>query len=397
MFERIHLAVLPPLLLLGATSASAQTTVYGNVSGTWTLAGSPYRIAADTTVPAGQVLTIEPGVVVELFAGTSINVDGQLIALGTQREPIVFDELVDGQPWNRIYIRATNPNPPTSQFVHCNLGNATTGIQAYVYGQLSNHVTTMALEISDCRFQSMATAIYCQAFGDGTPSQRLHARIDPVIERCRFQDVNDAIALWVKEDCSVLCANGFSYPVILDNLFDGVGSALRIVQVNGVDGTPVFCNNTVLNSTTGVTVPSRFPSTIRNNIFYGVETALVPSGTHDVAYNAFYGNTTDCTNCPVSFGVPVIANANGDPCDLFSNLFLDPRLADPVVGDARLRLDSPCIDAGDDLAVPPDVTTDLAGHPRFVGPAVDIGAYELRPRIHDVRGHAVDSAAHILR
>jgi hypothetical protein len=59
-------------------------------------------------------------------------------------------------------------------------------------------------------------------------------------------------------------------------------------------------------------------------------------------------------------------------------------------GDLSVAPGSPCIDAGDNTAVPPAITTDLAGRPRFrddpstpdtgVGPApvVDIGAYELQ-------------------
>ena len=40
----------------------AATDVSGNQSGTWTLANSPYNIIGDVTVPAGDSLSIEPGV-----------------------------------------------------------------------------------------------------------------------------------------------------------------------------------------------------------------------------------------------------------------------------------------------------------------------------------------------
>jgi hypothetical protein len=45
-------------------------------------------------------------------------------------------------------------------------------------------------------------------------------------------------------------------------------------------------------------------------------------------------------------------------------------------GDLRLMAGSPCINAGDDSAVPDDVATDLDGNPRVMGLAVDMGAYE---------------------
>ena len=43
----------------------------------------------------------------------------------------------------------------------------------------------------------------------------------------------------------------------------------------------------------------------------------------------------------------------------------DPMFVDPDNGDVRLQPGSPCIDAADNTAVPPGVTTDLDGDPRF--------------------------------
>src|SRR5690606_38607828 len=57
------------------------------------------------------------------------------------------------------------------------------------------------------------------------------------------------------------------------------------------------------------------------------------------------------------------------------NIDADPLWLDPAAGDFRLGAASPCINAGDNSAVPAGITTDLAGLPRFVG-IVDMGAYE---------------------
>jgi hypothetical protein len=67
------------------------------------------------------------------------------------------------------------------------------------------------------------------------------------------------------------------------------------------------------------------------------------------------------------------------------NIDADSRFVDAANGDLRLQLTSPAIDAGNNAAVPPGVTTDLDGNPRFVdftgrgNAIVDMGAYESPP------------------
>jgi predicted outer membrane repeat protein len=74
--------------------------------------------------------------------------------------------------------------------------------------------------------------------------------------------------------------------------------------------------------------------------------------------------------------------------DLGGNINSNPRFVAASAGNLRLFDSSPCIDAGDNDAVPPSITTDLDGNPRFVEfpppggtgngtpPLVDMGAYE---------------------
>jgi hypothetical protein len=70
------------------------------------------------------------------------------------------------------------------------------------------------------------------------------------------------------------------------------------------------------------------------------------------------------------------------------NIDADPMFVDPGNGDYRLQAGTPCIDAGDNTAVPQGITIDLDGNPRFLDvpetpdtgngelPIVDMGAYE---------------------
>jgi hypothetical protein len=76
--------------------------------------------------------------------------------------------------------------------------------------------------------------------------------------------------------------------------------------------------------------------------------------------------------------------------------------ANDVHGDLRPLSGSPCIDAGDNSAVPFEITNDLAGNPRFVDdphtpdtgngdpPIVDMGAYEFQiPCPWDLNGDGI--------
>ena len=75
----------------GPNNGTHYTNISGDIDGTLTLANSPYLATDDLTVPLGQVLTIEPGVVIHFGGYYWLKVDGQLLAVGSAGEsPIVF-------------------------------------------------------------------------------------------------------------------------------------------------------------------------------------------------------------------------------------------------------------------------------------------------------------------
>lgn len=71
---------------------SSTTTVSGNITAntTWTAAAGPYVVSANVTVPAGVTLTIEPGTTIYFAQGTSLIVNGRLLAEGTGSRRIRF-------------------------------------------------------------------------------------------------------------------------------------------------------------------------------------------------------------------------------------------------------------------------------------------------------------------
>jgi parallel beta-helix repeat protein len=96
------------------------TPICGNQSGTLTLDQSPYLVTCDITVPQGQVLTIEPGVVIHFGGLYWLKVDGQLLAVGSAAEsPIIFTSHSSAPTygdWRNIIF--TNPTVP-SHMAYC--------------------------------------------------------------------------------------------------------------------------------------------------------------------------------------------------------------------------------------------------------------------------------------
>ena len=118
-------------LITLAIVTNAQTVIPpGDVSGTWTLGGSPYEIQGEISIPNGLTLTIEPGVLVEFQGHYKLNVQGKLLAVGTQTDTIVFTindttgfhnpHIPDGS-WYGIRFIDTSPTNDTSKIIYCKL------------------------------------------------------------------------------------------------------------------------------------------------------------------------------------------------------------------------------------------------------------------------------------
>lgn len=147
--------------------------------------------------------------------------------------------------------------------------------------------------------------------------------------------------------------NSSSHSLIVDHC--------TIDRNRGWGGTP---GNSIriMGSTSTVDVTN----SIISNGYYGGHYCIYNEGTLTVEYLDFYGNDSIDIggNIPPGFGILDTTNYNGDSCDVYCNIFMEPMYADTVNRDYHLAAGSPCIDAGDPLfAFDPDATI------------TDIGAY----------------------
>jgi hypothetical protein len=88
------------------------TIAAGAVSGTWSPANGPYRVAGNITVATGQSLTIQPGTSVFFADGARLTVNGLLTAVGTDTQRIRFTHDPAGTngtaaTWGGVYFANT--------------------------------------------------------------------------------------------------------------------------------------------------------------------------------------------------------------------------------------------------------------------------------------------------
>ncbi len=187
----------------------------------------------------------------------------------------------------------------------------------------------------------------------------------PRIINCVFEN-NTSYGTGGAIGCRSLSFPTIANCIITGNTAASNGGAIYISSTSQ----PTIINNTIVSNTAGsnggaiyVDGSSAVP-TVTNNIIAS-NSATSGSGiycltpTLTINYNDIYSNTL--VNCTSSNG-----------------LTTDPQLVGG--GDYHLQATSPCIDAGDNAAVPGWLTTDFEGDPRIwedaASPIVDIGADE---------------------
>lgn len=458
-----------PLLISGwvvVSTINAQTTIPGgNVSGTWTAAGSPYLIQDNITVQAEDTLTIDPGVVVEFQGSYRLIINGILEAVGTATDSIFFTAL---NQWTGIHFSNA---PDSSHIIYCSIIKVSSGMFGGALdcdnsnpvishsrvsgGSVGTHgairtQNSSSPRISDCAISNpngngidwrstvtgtisrvtisncMNRGVHVQSLGDltltdciitnNTESTLAGGGVRAVLYGsqtlsligCTISD-NSALG---NDGGGIYCENGtlnlthctingnfawgasgypyiggggialwnasasISYCTIFDNSAapDGGGIAIENSSNLNVDHCTIESNETFPGKFgSGIYVGSGCTASVTNSIIsnnhpdYGINN----SGTLTVGYTNFHNNPDLVGgSIPNGFGVIDTVNANGDSCDVYANIFLDPLFANPVNGNYNLTwanwptpdsTKSPCIDAGDPGSPPdPDGTiTDM--------------------------------------
>jgi hypothetical protein len=265
-------------------------TVSGAQSGTWSANNNPYQVVGDVTVPAGEILNIQPGVLVEITGDFYITAAGSIIAIGTEADSIRF--VNPGAPsftfWNGIRLESTTA---TSIFGYCYIEDAEYGINSIdsPFSVVNSHLyhNTKGLHtyaignpnpptvyISDCRIESNGEngilisqnsntqILQCQITNNGLSStyrgaiqlsnQSSNGSNDPIIAYNHiYANKWQGITAW-----DVVGANAIN-PTIHHNLIEGNLTGVYLLNASGYLYDNVIRNNFIpgdMNSGAGVMV-----------------------------------------------------------------------------------------------------------------------------------------------
>ncbi|MDP8220998.1 MAG: PKD domain-containing protein, partial [Candidatus Stygibacter frigidus] len=119
----------------------------------------------------------------------------------------------------------------------------------------------------------------------------------------------------------------YSSPTISNNLISNNDRGVYCY-----DSSPTISNNTISNNSTGVYCDDYSSPVILNNILYTNENGIYAYSTPEsLEHNLFWlnDNLGNGSNIPAAFGEIVTVNANGDSCDTYCNLFMDPMFVAP--------------------------------------------------------------------
>lgn len=399
------------IAILFSIASYAQTPVPpGPISGTWTLTGSPYLIQGETTIEDGTTLTIEPKVKVEFQGSYPMWVEGQILAVGTESDSIIFTAADPLTGWKGVRFDSTLVTNDTSRFEYCvfeygkanglwpdNCGGA---IVASVFSKfivdhclfdqneaidnsISPNPSGGAIALDGCsprilnsRFtnnkSASGAAIVCAGgslpeinnnlFTDNTAISygywgtgyggaiTIYLNSDPDIINNTFHDNHAPTgggAIAMVDKCNPL----IDHNLIYNNTCGWIGGGIEIQDTCS----PIIINNTIADNTAdeggGIDIWGPNTPEIRNTILWGNTAA----DAGDQVNIMDEGGVPDFFYCDIQGGQAAFGGVphTGQYKGCIDSI---PLFEDTLTGNYHLTVNSPCIDKGDPTMFDPDGT-----------------------------------------
>lgn len=370
--------IISSLLICVLNPVQALTVVSGEVSGRWTMEGSPYIANGDITLPSGSALRIDPGVEVKFANDTYFNVLGTLTAIGTIQDSITFRANSGGVgDWR--WFKFEGGASSASQLQYCIIQHTEQGLffsrtQAFVANsRISDHQSACV------RFEFSGAEVFRSLIAN---SERNGVRVDessnarisnctisncegngisvgggasPVIEYVLISgQINEnGIFLFEAGACSLSYNRIYGCGIRAVTVFTSNNAVLlRNIAYRNAGDYAVYVyrsqnvnliNNTIHgNTVTGAAYVNSSGSMINNIVSGNGDYGLFVQGNNvELEYNDAWGNTRSNY-----FGIEAGRN----------DISEDPRFVNPGIYDFTPQEGSPVIDTGSPRYSDPDGT-----------------------------------------
>lgn len=284
----------------------------GNVSGV--LNAGTY-LAVDIQIPSNDSLELKPGVIIKFFPNRGLIANGQLKAIGTEAQPIVFTSIDNTKKHNGVVVRnQTNViRNVIFEYSHSglNLQNCTNFLLDSAIVRFNSN-GLLASNSSDIVVRN--SRIISNTGGNGINFGSCTAKIiQSVISNNNNGIYNGNLNIY-----NSIIANNTRDGVFLDSY----NATIKLFNT-------IIINNTAYGMRQNWQGAERKSIQAENCIFFGKSQ---PS-------SYFYGLDS-------YLGQVIAQNNNGHNSDVYSNLFQDPLMIDYINGNFNLQANSPCIDAG---------------------------------------------------
>ncbi len=276
------------ILLISYTFLPSQTTIpAGDISGNWLINGSPYLIDGEITIPDGETLTIDPGVIVEFQGHYKFNVQGQILAIGTEQDSIRFT-VADTTGyynysqigWHGIRFDNTPATNDSSKFNYCHFEYAKA-----VGPELEDWLGGVFYFKYFSKVQISYSTLYYNYAAEGAAGIYCSYYSSPLIEHNNIShnyagDENPGSG-W---GCGISLYR-HSSPIIRNNIISN-NIAYGAIGININCSSPIISSNTISNNygldTGGILVTSsplyRASPVITNNLIFGNQVEYMCGG-----------------------------------------------------------------------------------------------------------------------
>jgi len=372
--RKIMLAIIISVSLAIISTAQLSGPLSGILPGNHT-----YTVIGDISVAAGDSLIIESGAILIFSDCIQFDVYGYLYAVGMETDSIKFINS-PGSTWDGLIFNSSASDSSIIEYCQISGGYNFSGGGIYCY-EASPMIYNCTISGNTAYWGGGGGGINCTYSSPIISSCTISGNkatygggifcyfANPIVSNCAISG-NNAISYGGGIYCEASSPFISNCVINSDTSTFGGGISIRFSPIITITNCTISRNNAWEGNQGGGIYcetsigPNILNTIIENNLGnYGVY--LYNCSNPTINHSDFYNNQNgNLFRPPQGVGQITTTNINGDSCDVYHNIFLDPLFISPTQGDFHLTANSPCIDAGDP-ASPSDPDSTIA----------DIGVY----------------------